>query len=370
MNSVNVDKSFLAQPRVLVLIIVLFIISSLAGIGLLTFLLALCISFSVLSHYFLKHFHNKVTWEFKKYVNISSVDESVKGIIEIENKSSLPVHNFKIAMESNSEKEIVFINDGNDLVESSMYSKTFFLPPKSQNIIEFHLKGKSRGNHHWTNFNMLISDPIRLRTLRLGYANEFLPTFPVMPRIIKVDELKIKSVLQGYRNTNHSFFMDESSIVGTKDYENESFRHIHWMASAKENKLLAKKYQKVNGSEYSILLNLVGKGQFHLRRDMEDLIEYATAVSLYLIKEGCKIELLVNYCTKQNEILRIENDIDRSQLKNMIMALSMINERGIFLPSEQFYRQAFSKKDKKSLALVIGSSPEPTKIDKWLQIKQ
>ncbi|OIU73184.1 hypothetical protein BHE18_15010 [Rossellomorea aquimaris] len=61
-------------------------------------------------------------------------------------------------------------------------------------------------------------------------------------------------MLQGYKQTHYSLFLEETSNIGTKDYKDESFRHIHWLTTTKENKLLAKKYQKVHGDVYSILI--------------------------------------------------------------------------------------------------------------------
>jgi uncharacterized protein (DUF58 family) len=364
------EKKFLVQPRVLILIGVLLIISSLTGNKLLSFLFSLIVSLSILSHYYLKYFQNKVSWSFKKYVDLSSVDEQIQGYIEVKNESALPIYNFKLTIESKSDNHLVFFNHSNDSAGSSMFSQTVFLPPKSQKIIELRLKGKNRGTQRWTNLDIHLSDPLSLQTLRLNYPHEKNPSFKIVPRIIKLKDLTLKSLLQGYKNTNHSLFMDESSIIGTKEYENESFRHIHWLASAKENKLLAKKYQKVHGNIYSVFLNLVGNGPFHLRKDMEELIEYTVSVCLYLIKEGCKVELIVNYLTEEKGLLKLENDIDRAQLKTIIEALSMVDENGMFLSNEQFYQQGFAKMDSKSLALVIGTPPPPMKHKKWLHIKK
>jgi hypothetical protein len=349
---VQKEKSFLFQPHVIVLLIIIFIVVCLTESKVLSFSFAFLLSLPVISEYYLKYFQDKVSWSFKKYIEISSIDEPFQVFIEIKNNSVLPIYNLKLNIESNSENEIIFFNTENTNLESSMYSVTIDIPPKSHKTINFNLKGKSRGNHQWTNFDVLLTDPFRLQKLRLEFPKEKLPTFPVVPRIFKLNDLRLKSLLQGYKNTNNSLFMDESSINGTKNYENESFRHIHWLATAKENRLLAKKYQKVHGDIYTIFLNLVGKGQFHLRKDMEE------------------VELLVNYLTDRQEILRLENDIDRSQLKKIIAALSMINTNGLFLSNEQFYQQGFSIMNNKSLSLVIGTPPSLKGRNKWLHIKQ
>ncbi|TYS17509.1 hypothetical protein FZC78_06425 [Rossellomorea vietnamensis] len=103
---------------------------------------------------------------------------------------------------------------------------------------------------------------------------------------------------------------------------------------------------------------------------MENLIEYTVSVCMHLIKDGCKVELWVNYLTDQKKVLKLDNDIDRSQLKKIISALSMLNPNGAFLSTDQFYKLGFSKTDSKSLPLIIGTPPQMQKHQQWLQIKR
>ncbi len=53
------------------------------------------------------------------------------------------------------------------------------------------------------------------------------------------------------------FYNDETSIIGVKRYERESFRSIHWKASAKMQELQAKQYEPVKNYSWTICLSLV-----------------------------------------------------------------------------------------------------------------
>ncbi|RIW28552.1 DUF58 domain-containing protein [Bacillus salacetis] len=362
-------KSFFIQPRVMIFIVLLFIISSLAGQGFISFLFALAISLSLLSEWYLKYLHTKVDWQFKKYLDMTSIGEEFTGVLELKNESAFPIFGLKLNIESRSDQDFVFLDQANEKQESSIYSKRIDLLPHAATTVEIKMRGKGRGMHNWSAFDLLIQDPLKLQTARLDYSSTELPRFKVVPRIHKLKDMKLKSMLQGFKNTANSLFIDESNIIGTKDYENESFRHIHWLATAKENKLLAKKYQQVQGDFYSVFLNLAGNGPFHLRKDMEELIEYTVSVCIYLIKEGCKVQLWVNYSTRDKGILRLENDIDRSHLKKVIETMALINTNGMFLSTEQFYQFGMAQMDPKSMALVIGTPPLFVKRE-WLQIKQ
>jgi uncharacterized protein (DUF58 family) len=361
------ETPFLFTPLVLILNMILLIISSFAGYSIPALLFSMILSLALFTRIYLNMQYKKISWSIRKYHEASSIEETVTCQIEIRNDSALPMYRLKMNMESRSDRELVF-TAGDE--ESSICSLSLDLPAKSHKTITVSLKGKCRGIHRWSNLEFLLKDPLSLQTYRVESGQGVLPSFKVLPCIGKIHDLKLKSMLQGYKQTNYSLFLDETSIIGTKDYENESFRHIHWLATAKENKLLAKKYQKVHGDLYSIFLNLVGAGQFHLRKDMEELIEYTVSVCLYLIKEGCKVELWVNYATEHQDIMRLKNDLDRSQLRKLIETLALVNPNGRFFPTERFYQHSLRAKDNKSLGLIIGTPPELKTREQLLHIKR
>ncbi|MCA1058212.1 DUF58 domain-containing protein [Rossellomorea aquimaris] len=361
------EPPFFFAPMVLLLNGILLIISSFAGYSFLVFLFFLVLSMALFSRIYLNIQYKKLSWNVKKYHDASSIDETFTCHIEVRNDSALPLYRLKLNIETRSDRELVFTSSKG---EKSIYSLFLDLPAKSQKTFTISLKGKSRGIHRWSNLELLLGDPMFLQTYRVEYREVELPSFKILPRIGKIHDMKLKSMLQGYRQANTSLFLDETSIIGTKDYENESFRHIHWLATAKENRLLAKKYQKVHGDVYSIFLNMVGTGQFHLRKDMEELIEYTVSVCLYLIKEGCKVELWVNYATEHHEIMRLKNDLDRTQLRRLIETLALIDPNGRYFSTERFFHHSQKGKDKRSLGLIIGTPPEPARRRELLHIKR
>jgi len=362
------EQTYLSSPITLSLLSVLFLVFNFLESYIIVVLIAFFFSLVLLSYVYLKTIHSKVSWTFKKYSLSSSVDDLEECFIEISNDSQLPLFNLEIRIESENDKNIVFLNSEN--LESSMVKIIVDVLPKSKKVVKVLIKGKSRGHHNWSNFEIFIKDPFHLQSFRLVYPRKSLPTFIVLPRILKINDIKLKSIIYGNRMTNHSFYMDETKIMGTKNYENESFRHIHWLATAKENKIVAKKYEKVNGNEYSIFLNIVGSLSFQLRHDMEELIEYAVSAYNVLSKEGCKVELLVNYTTLQDGVLKVDSHSSRSQLKKMIETVTLIETKGVFLSTKSFYHYVFRLKDRNSLALVIGTPPDPTLFKDWVQIKQ
>lgn len=362
------EKTHFSSPITLSFLAILFLVFNFLESYIIVILIAFIFSVVLLSYFYLRTIHSKVSWTFKKYSLSSSVDDVEDCFIEISNDSRLPIFNLEVRIESENDKNIVFYNLEN--INSSMVKiKVDVLLPKSKKVLKVFIKGKSRGHHKWSNFEIFIKDPFCLQAFRLVYPIKSLPTFIVLPRILKINDIKLQSIIHGNRMTNHSYYMDETKIMGTKMYENESFRHIHWLATAKENKIVAKKYEKVNGNEYSIFLNICGSLSFQIRHDMEELIEYAVSAYNVLSKEGCKVELLVNYTTLQDGVLKVDSHSSRSQLKKVIETLTLIDKNRVFLSSMSFYNYVFRLKDRNSLALIIGTPPNPSIFKDWVQIK-
>ncbi|MEK4243998.1 DUF58 domain-containing protein [Psychrobacillus sp. FSL K6-2684] len=362
------EMTYFSSPITLSFLAVLFIIFNFLEIYILVGLIALIFSFSLLSYSYLKTVQSKVSWTFKKYSLSSSIGDVEDCYIEISNDSRLPVFNLEVQIESENEKSIVFLNLKNK--EDSTTKFKVDMLPKSKKLVRVRVMGKSRGHHKWSNFEIFIKDPFRLQVFRLAYPSKSLPIFIILPRILKINDIRLQSIIHGNRMTNHSYYTDATMIMGTKIYENESFHHIHWLATAKENKIVTKKYEKVNGNEYTIFLNICGNLSFQLRHDMEELIEYAVSVYIALFKEGCKVQLLVNYTTLQNGILKVDNHSSKSQLKKMMETLALIETRGAFLSSMNFYDNVFRLKDKNSMALIIGTPPGPSLFKNWVQLKK
>ncbi|OXS58169.1 uncharacterized protein (DUF58 family) [Bacillus sp. V-88] len=360
------EFSFITSPHVLVALILILIPLNWLNFNLIVLLLSTFIGGVFISNCYLKVVQKKISWEFKKHSNSSSIDEVVGCYLEVINESNFPV-NVEVRLETEHENSLVFVHRDELKSASSIQKINLKLPSNSSETIRIDLKGNSRGNHSWSNIEILIKDLLRLNTTRIVFEED-MPEFKVIPRILNHKSFDLQSLLQGDKSTIHSFFLDEMNIIGTKDYENESFRHIHWLATAKENKIVAKKYQKVHGHRYSIFLNLVGKGHFHLRKDMEELIEYTVSVCTYLVKEGCKVELWINYINNQNELLEIQSVTGIVLIKRLLATLSLLDPSGRFLSTNHFFEQAFSLKADKSLALVIGTPPDPTARYQWIQL--
>ena len=93
-------------------------------------------------------------------------------------------------------------------------------------------------------FECVLKDPFHLLTVHLPVFDKLRTEIIVYPSPKEVAGLQeLQQLLNGFYRTNFSFY--ETSIIGVKRYERESFRSIHWKASAKMQQLQAKQYEPV-----------------------------------------------------------------------------------------------------------------------------
>jgi uncharacterized protein (DUF58 family) len=362
----EVDQSFVSSPHFLLFAFILFLITSFFEFRMISFLVALFLILMAIGRIYLQYVHKKIRWEFKRYTLASSVGDEEEFYIELANDSIFPISRMQLMMESENDQSFVFLQS--DQSESTIHKVVVDLPPKSKKTIPVKMKAKGRGLHKWSNFEIIVADPFKLLSYRLEYLNDGFPIFEIYPPFQQLNKLHFRSIVSGNKSSNYSFYKDELNIIGTKDYENESFRHIHWLATAKENKIVAKKFEKVQGNVYSVLLNFVGNGNFYIRKDMESLIEYSVALCSLLIREGCHIELYVNYASHKNGILKVENLSNMQQIKKVFKATTLINTNGTFLSTNTFFDHVKRDKNPQSSVLIVGTAPDDKKTN-WIQLK-
>ena len=108
------------------------------------------------------------------------------------------------------------------------------------------LTATKRGVFQIEQFECVLKDPFHLLTVHLPVFDKLRTEIIVYPSPKEVAGLQeLQQLLNGFYRTNFSFYNDETSIIGVKRYERESFRSIHWKASAKMQQLQAKQYEPV-----------------------------------------------------------------------------------------------------------------------------
>ena len=183
---------------------------------------------------------------------------------------------------------------------------------------------------------MRVTLPFHLGTLFFMDERMTLPSWIVLPAITKSPISESRMVRMGDRIVKHSPLKDPLMIQSAKRYEKEPAKQIDWVATSKIGHVQAKVYERQNLDTFTISLDLSGTLGNGLHAQYEDLIQQTAYWVSYLIKEDCKVELLINRLDKHNQIDHIVLGEGRKQLRLILVRLAMIHESNAFVASSRF----------------------------------
>ncbi|VXB20590.1 conserved hypothetical protein [Exiguobacterium sp. 8H] len=183
---------------------------------------------------------------------------------------------------------------------------------------------------------MRVTLPFHLGTLFFTDEGITLPSWIVLPAITKSPISESRMIRMGDRIVKHSPLKDPLMIQSAKRYEKEPAKQIDWVATSKTSHVQAKVYERQNLDTFTISLDLSGPLGNGLHAQYEDLIQQTAYWVSYLIKEDCKVELLINRLDKHNQIDHIVLGEGRKQLRLILVRLAMIHESNAFVASSRF----------------------------------
>lgn len=164
---------------------------------------------------------------------------------------------------------------------------------------------------------------------------------------------ELQQLLTGSYRTNFSFYNDETSIIGVKRYERESFRSIHWKASAKMQELQAKQYEPVKNYSWTICLSLAADRGFGWKDNVEDLISFATYICQYATKQQIPFELFISVLA-EGGALHLSLYEGQTQYAKALEELARISDDSTLLPKQGFLHYVTRKRERSSTMIYIG----------------
>lgn len=203
-------------------------------------------------------------------------------------------------------------------------------------------------------FECVLKDPFHLLTVHLPVFDKLKTEIIVYPSPKEVAGLQeLQQLLTGSYRTNFSFYNDETSIIGVKRYERESFRSIHWKASAKMQALQAKQYEPVKNYSWTICLSLAADRGFGWKENVEDLISFTTYICQFATKHQIPFELFISVLAEGGPLLLPLNE-GQTHYAKALEELARISDDSTLLPKQGFLHYVTRKRERSSTMIYIG----------------
>lgn len=302
----------------------------------------LCAAAVSLSWLFLTYFTAHLRLSRKMISRVTEGDR-LEVAAEIRNISFLPVFNFTL-------------EDNFSCSQANQEKKSFFiscLGLKSSCEINYDYLCFKRGEYKMGPFVVYFFDPLNLFFFkRIYHVYSGVTAFPQIFKIEKFPALT-KSILPWFGIETARSSGDDDEFYGLREYkEGESAKKIHWISSARKNKLIVKQFQLKSFFGTTIIFNLekaenLGEGKESVA---EYIIKIAASVAHHLIEKGVSIELLAHI----GEIVHLPFNKGQEHLESILRVLAAAQAESRISFREAFEEFARYIPNNSSLVAVIS----------------
>lgn len=214
-------------------------------------------------------------------------DDTLEIEAVVRNKSFFPVFNFvlqdNLSCAPTGERERRFILD--------------YIPPRSTAVLQYRSLCPQRGRYELGPFHIYIFDPWGLFFLKrvfLLYSELY-----VYPRTFNIPKFPplTKGTAPWFGIETSRVSGDEHEFYGIREYKpGDPIKRIHWLSSARKNKLIVKQFQHQVFFRATIIFNLNKERNYGEGRETvaEYIIKIAASVAKYLIERNVSVEIIAH----------------------------------------------------------------------------
>ncbi|MCX5698432.1 MAG: DUF58 domain-containing protein [Candidatus Omnitrophica bacterium] len=263
----------------------------------------------------------------RKMISRATEGDTLEVAARIHNVSFLPVFNF-------------VLEDNFSCAQPNQEKKSFFvsyLGLKSSCEIKYDYLCFKRGEYKMGPFVVYFFDPLNLFFFKRTY--HVYSGVVVYPQIFKIQKFPAltRSILPWFGIETARSSGDDDEFYGLREYkEGESVKKIHWISSARKNKLIVKQFQLQSFFGTTIMFNLekaknLGEGKESVA---EYIIKIAASAAHYLTERGVSIELLAHI----GEIVHLPFNKGQEHLEDIFRVLAVAQAE-----SRISFREAFEE---------------------------
>ena len=297
------------------------------------------------------------------------VNEMEEISIDIHNNAQVPITHGKLDFILDKNIELMESKFLHKSLSEPRYSVDFQQEKKTVYTVRFPFKAKARGVYFIDDLNMMIHDFFGSSFVYFPSIGQGSTEIIVYPEQLEVKYLSLLSMNRiGEEEVTHSYFSDETSVVGVKPYEKESFRHIHWKATAKMQSMYSKQYQYITNKRYTVMLYITDRNGITLHEKGEKLISHTAFLCTYLTEKNLSYELYVNYLNKEG-VFKQPLNTGINHLQRTLETLARVQDGYQFIRENQFISIANENADRTSEIIYIsGEQPSHMSLDRYLYI--
>jgi len=252
-------------------------------------------------------------------------DDSLEIRVVIENRGILPIFNLVL-------EDFIPCADAAGKIKRKLLD---FLPPGVSLHLKYGAVCRQRGRYKIGPFMIYYFDPLGLFYFRRKikqYSEIYV--FPHTFSIRRFPPL-LKGVSPWFGIESTRVSGDDDEFYGIREYKgNDPIKRIHWLSSARKNKLIVKQYQRQAFFRATLLFNLESKNNFGQGKEKvsEYIIKLAASVSKYLLDAGVALEII----SHTGEFVHILSNKGPEYLEDVLKFLALAEAKSKISLGESF----------------------------------
>lgn len=177
----------------------------------------------------------------------------------------------------------------------------------------------------------------------------------------------------GDRHSRRRLYEDLNQPIGVRDYlPEDSFRHVHWPATAHTGQLQAKVYQPISANIMVVCLNVATFAR-HWEGTNPELLEHVIKIAATLvtkgIEDGYRVGLIANGCLAHaDQPFRIPPGRSPKQLASLLEALAGVTPV-VTGPFETFLIKQVPRIPYGATLLIVTGVTKPELFEALIQLK-
>jgi uncharacterized protein (DUF58 family) len=314
------------------LILLLVLVAILLRLDFIFYIVYVCFGIFTLSHWWTNRGLMGLQVR-RRFADHAFLDEQVTVEIELRNRARLPLPWVQAT-------EVVPIL----LHQPSSVREVMSLGARSRGAVRYTLDCRRRGYYRLGPLFLGAGDLFGFADAeRRDIANDYVTVYP---QIVPLTRLGLPSKSPfGTIKTPQQIYEDPARTVGVRDYQpGDSLRRVHWKASARQDRLLVRKYEPAISLETMLLLNLnLEEYDYPTRAGMSEWgIVVAASVASHLVSERQAVGLQTNGrdpLAEDQKPLRLTPRTGRAHLMKVLETLARV-EAHETAPLAQWLRTA------------------------------
>lgn len=370
-NRNSIENAGQKYDLLLLFVVVLSIISLITNQTLIFLVTGFVAIYVLLIRVYDKRIGRKLTLENKKRSIRLFEGENGNLDLTLYNHSFLPYLNASASFSTNSKIE----SDGflqTRRGQLNYYQVPFILLGNSEARLSIPLKAIKRGVIHVENIQLTFPHLMNFERIEMKHLGKYQTEILVYPKLIPVagiEEFPYNNF--GNQVTPFSPFEDLLSPLGARDYvQSDPFHRIHWKASAKNQTLQTKNYERNRNISWTLIVNIAETsplGNVYMSNNLEKLLSQAAFICQTITKQGYSIELYINASRAEKVPFSLEEGIGLEHLKKTLELLTRIEDDNNVLPITNFLHHVDHKMNDSNRLIMIGTidSQSQPYTNKW-----